>query len=136
LGIEFKTGKEEVMMIVKGTFEVDLTPQEDIEFPAGRMLIQKTYLGDMIGSGTGQMISKRTDNGVAVYYAIEEFSGSVKGKTGGFTLVHKGYMSKESQSLEVTILEDSGSGELQNISGSMLIVQDSNGHGYEITFEL
>ena len=124
------------MMIVKGTFEVDLTPQEDIESPAGRMLIQKTYLGDMIGSGTGQMISKRTDNGVAVYYAIEEFSGSVKGKTGGFTLVHKGHMSKESQSLEVTILEDSGSGELQNISGSMLIVQDSNGHGYEITFEL
>ena len=124
------------MMIVKGTFEVDLTPQEDIESPAGRMLIQKTYLGDMIGSGTGQMISKRTDNGVAVYYAIEEFSGSVKGKTGGFTLVHKGYMSKESQSLEVTILENSGSGELQNISGSMLIVQDSNGHGYEITFEL
>ena len=124
------------MMIVKGTFEVDLTPQEDIGSPAGRMLIQKTYLGDMIGSGTGQMISKRTDNGVAVYYAIEEFSGSVKGKTGGFTLVHKGHMSKESQSLEVTILEDSGSGELQNISGSMLIVQDSNGHGYEITFEL
>ena len=123
-------------MIVKGTFEVDLTPQEDIGSPAGRMLIQKNYLGDMIGSGTGQMISKGTDNGVAVYYAIEEFSGSVKGKTGGFTLVHKGYMSKESQSLEVTILEDSGSGELQNISGSMLIVQDSNGHGYEITFEL
>ena len=124
------------MMIAKGTFEVDLTPQEDIGSPAGRMLIQKTYLGDMIGSGTGQMISKRTDNGVAVYYAIEEFSGSVKGKTGGFTLVHKGYMSKESQSLEITILENSGSGELQNISGSMLIVQDSNGHGYEITFEL
>jgi hypothetical protein len=82
------------------------------------------------------MISKRTDNGVAVYYAIEEFSGSVKGKAGGFTLVHKGYMNKASQSLEVTILEGSGSGELQNVSGSMLIVQDSNGHKYEVTFEL
>ena len=44
------------------------------------------------------MISKRTENGTAVYYAIEEFSGSVKGKNGGFTLVHKGHMSKESQS--------------------------------------
>lgn len=124
------------MMFAKGTFEVDLTPQEDIGSPAGRMLIQKNYLGDMIGSGTGQMISKRTDNGVAVYYAIEEFSGSVKGKAGGFTLVHKGYMNKTSQSLEVTILEGSGSGELQNVSGSMLIVQDSNGHKYEVTFEL
>ena len=118
------------------SFKVDLTPQEDIGSPAGRMLIKKTYLGDMNGSSTGQMISKRTENGTAVYYAIEEFSGSVKGKSGEFTLVHNGYMSKESQSLDVTILEGSGSGDLQNISGSMLIIQDTNGHRYEFTFEL
>ena len=123
-------------MPANGTFEVDLTPQEDIGFPAGRMLIKKTYLGDMNGSGTGQMISKRMENGTAVYYAIEEFSGSVKEKNGHFTLVHKGQMSKDSQSLEVTILEGSGGGELQTISGSMLIIQDANGHSYELTFEL
>ena len=123
-------------MSANGTFEVTLTPQEDIGYPAGRMQIKKTYLGDMKGSGSGQMISKRTEAGTAVYYAIEEFSGSVKGKNGGFTLVHNGYMSKDSQSLEITILEGSGSGELQDISGSMLIVQDANGHRYELTFEL
>jgi hypothetical protein len=123
-------------MSANGTFEVDLTPQQDDGYPAGRMLIKKTYQGDMNGSGIGQMISKRTENGVAVYYAVEEFSGSVKGKSGGFTLDHKGHMSKESQSLEVTILEGSGSGELQNISGSMLIVQDASGHSYVLTFEL
>jgi len=128
--------KEEAVMTANGTFEVDLAPQEDTGSPAGRMLIRKTYLGDMNGSGTGQMISKRTENGTAVYYAIEEFSGSVVGKNGGFTLVHSGFMSKESQSLEVTILEGSGSGELQNISGSMLIIQDTTGHKYELTFEL
>ena len=123
-------------MSANGTFEVDLTPQEDTGFPAGRMLIQKTYLGDIKGTGTGQMISKRTENGAAVYYAIEELSGSVKGKTGEFTHVHKGHMSKKTQSLEVTILEGSGSGELQGISGSMLIIQDANGHRYEMKFEL
>lgn len=123
-------------MTANGTFEVDLTPKEDVESPAGRMLIKKTYLGDMKGSGIGQMISRRTENGTAVYYAIEEFSGSVRGKNGGFTLVHKGYMSKESQSLDVAILEGSGSGELRDISGSMLIIQDANGHGYELTYAL
>ena len=123
-------------MTANGTFEVDLTPQEDVKSPAGRMLIKKTYLGDMNGSGIGQMISKRTENGTAVYYAIEEFSGSVNGKRGGFTLVHIGHMSKASQSIEVTILEGSGRGGLQDISGSMLIVQDPNGHRYELTFEL
>ena len=123
-------------MTASGTFEVDLKPQEDVGSPAGRMLITKTYLGDMNGSGIGQMISKRTENGTAVYYAIEEFSGSVRGKGGGFTLVHKGHMSKETQSLEVVILEGSGSGELKNVSGSMLIIQGTNGHSYELRFEL
>jgi len=123
-------------MSANGIFEVDLTPQEDVGFPAGRMLIRKTYVGDMSGSGIGQMISKRTESGTAVYYAIEEFSGSVKGKNGDFTLVHNGHMSDESQSLEVTVLEGSGSGELQNISGSMAITQDANGHRYELAYEL
>ena len=128
--------KEETVMSANGTFEVDLTQKEDVESPAGRMLINKTYLGDMKGTGTGQMISKRTENGIAVYYAIEEFSGSVKGKNGGFTLVHNGYMSEKSQSLEITVLESSGTGELQDISGSMLIVQDASGHRYELKYKL
>ena len=128
--------EEEAVMSASGTFEVELTPQEDVGSPAGRMLIKKTYRGDMDGSGAGQMISKRTETGSAIYCAIEEYSGSVKGKSGGFTLVHRGTMSKESQSLEITILEGSGSGELQGISGSMAITQDADGHSFELTFEL
>ncbi|MDH3638620.1 MAG: DUF3224 domain-containing protein [Gammaproteobacteria bacterium] len=123
-------------MNAKGTFEVDLTPQADAGSPAGRMLIDKTYLGDMKGTGIGQMISKRTQSGTAVYYAIEEYSGEINGKRGACTLVHKGRLGKEDQSLEVEILEGSGSGEFDKITGSMVIVQDANGHTYELTYEL
>ncbi len=123
-------------MTAKGTFEVDLTPQADTDSPAGRMVIDKVYLGDITGSGIGQMISKRTESGAAVYFAIEEFSGSIEGKSGAFTLIHKGYMSKESQSLEVVIFEGSGTGELETISGSMVITQDADGHTYELAYEL
>ena len=123
-------------MTAKGTFEVDLQPQADAESPAGRMVIDKTYSGDMSGSGKGQMISKRTEGGTAVYYAVEEFSGSVNGKNGAFTLVHKGHMTKDSQALDVEILDGSGSGELEGISGSMVITQDSSGHAYELTYKL
>lgn len=119
-----------------GTFEVELTPQDDVLSPAGRMLINKTYSGDMNGSGIGQMISKRTEGGTAVYYAIEEYLGTLNGKKGGFTLVHTGHMSAESQSLEVSILEGSGTDELQHISGSMTINQDAGGHSYELSYEL
>ena len=124
-------------MSASGTFEIELTPQEDVGSPAGRMLISKTYSGDMEGAGIGQMISKRTDKGTAAYYAIEEFSGSVQGKSGGFTLVHRGQMGGESPPvLEVRILEGSGSGDLEAISGRMRIDQDADGHRYELTFEL
>ncbi len=123
-------------MSAKGTFQVILTPQVDDGFPAGRMLIDKKYEGDLDGRGIGQMISKRTGSGAAVYYAIEEFSGSVRGKSGSFTLIHRGYMSKESQSLEVEILEGSGSGELEGIKGSMMIIQEANSHAYDFNYEL
>jgi hypothetical protein len=123
-------------MYATGDFEVELAPQEDAGAPAGRMILNKSYEGAMTGLGIGQMISKRTENGAAAYYAIEEFSGSVDGKTGAFTLVHQGRMNKDAQSLEIAVLEGSGSGELTTIAGSMLITQDENGHRYEFRYEL
>lgn len=131
-----QASEQETVMYALGTFNVDLTPQDDDGFPVGRMLIEKTYAGDLNGTGTGQMISKRTEAGAAVYYAIEEVSGLLDSKSGTFTLLHKGYMDKNSQSLEVRILEGSGSGELQGISGSMVISQDENVHKYRLSYEL
>jgi hypothetical protein len=123
-------------MIAKGTFDVKLTPQQDEETPAGRMTIYKTFSGEMEGKGKGQMISKRLENGTAVYFAIEEFEGTISGKSCSFTFMHKGAMSKESQSLEITILDGSGSGELETISGSMSVVQDGGAHSYELKYAL
>jgi hypothetical protein len=130
-----KITQEEVMS-AKGQFEVNLEQQKDEDAPAGRMIINKTYSGDLIGTGVGQMISKRTAAGTAVYYAIEEFTGTVNGKSGSFTLVHNGFMSQESQSLDVSILEGSGEGELKNITGSMDIIQDGENHSYELNYKL
>lgn len=122
-------------MSAKGKFEVHLAPQND-EIPAGRMLIDKTYSGDLQGRGIGQMISKRTPKGTAVYYAIEEFTGQVNGVSGGFTLIHSGEMNKESQSLDVTILNGSGAGQLSNISGSLQIIQENETHSYVLNYTL
>ena len=126
---------KDTIMSAKGQFEVNLEPQKD-ENPAGRMVINKTYNGDLIGSGVGQMISKRTSTGEAVYYAIEEFTGLLDGKPGSFTLIHSGSMNKESQSLSVVILDGSGDGELKSISGSMKIIQESGSHSYIIDYVL
>lgn len=123
-------------MTAKGTFEVNIEPQKDEIAPAGRMLINKQYTGDINGTGIGQMISKRTENGVAAYFAIEEFEGSVNKITGSFTLVHNGYMSSVEQTLDVKILNGSGKGDLENISGLLEIIQEEGKHEYVLTYEL
>ncbi len=105
-------------MSVSGTFDVKLEPQSNQDAPAGRMTIFKSYTGGLSGKGVGQMISKRTEGGAAVYAAIEEFEGKVEGKAGSFTLFHNGYMSSSRQSLDVVIVEGSGTGELEGIQGA------------------
>lgn len=123
-------------MNAKGSFEINMMPQEDGEASVGRFLIDKTYTAGLQGKGIGQMISKRLENGTAVYFAIEEFSGQVDGKRGAFTFLHKGHMDSESQSLEITILAGSGSEELTSISGSLTITQIDGTHSYEFDYDV
>ncbi len=123
-------------MNATGTFTVELAAQDDASHPAGRMLISKQYTGDLAAAGRGQMLSKRIEGGAAVYFAIEEVTGALAGRTGGFSLLHRGRMDANSQSLDIAILEGSGSGELTGISGTMQITQNESGHQYELVFDL
>lgn len=123
-------------MSASGTFAVNLQAQPDDNAPAGRMIMDKEYSGDMVGKGSGQMISKRTEGGAAVYSAIEEFNGTVNGKSGAFTLFHTGYMTSTKQSLDVNIVQGSGSGELQSIQGSLSITQEDGVHKYVLQYNL
>ena len=123
-------------MLANGTFEIKLEPVKFDTPPVGRMIITKQYSGGMVGAGAGQMISKRTDSGHAVYLAIEEFDGVINDKNGSFTLLHKGSMSSSQQSLEIIIMEGSGTGEFAGISGVMTIVQDKGSHSYELDYSL
>jgi len=121
-------------MTVNGTFDVNLDAQNDETASAGRMVISKEYFGGLVGLGAGQMISKRTDGGSAVYFAIEEFSGALDGKSGSFTLAHSGEMSAAGQSLEVKIIQGSGTDELKGISGTLEIIQEDGKHKYVLNY--
>ncbi|MDO3384953.1 DUF3224 domain-containing protein [Gilvimarinus sp. SDUM040013] len=123
-------------MSVTGKFEVELVPVKDDETPAGRMLINKHYSGDLFGQGLGQMLSKRTASGSAAYVALEEFTGAIEGRKGAFTLLHKGLMNEASQSLDIQILPGSGSGDFAGITGSMSIEQSDGEHRYTLNFDL
>lgn len=124
-------------MVVTGEFEVQFSPQTEDEINVGRMLISKTYRGGLDGSGQGQMLSKLTAiAGSAGYVAIEEFNGSIQGKKGSFTLQHTGLMNRGTPSLEVIVVPDSGTGELEGISGTMQITVAEGKHSYEFEYTI
>ena len=124
-----------------GTFEVKLTPQaiEDNAESSGlaRLLIDKQFHGDLEGSGKGQMLSAGTAvKGSAGYVAIERITGSLHGRSGSFVLQHSGTMTRGEPELSVTVVPDSGTGQLAGISGKLNIKILDGKHFYEFDYSL
>jgi hypothetical protein len=102
-----------------GTFNVQLTPREadhPKDATPGRLSIEKRYTGDLVGTGTGEMLTAGTNvKGSAGYVAIELVQGSLKGKSGSFILQHSGTMRRGTGELTVAVVPDSGTAELAGI---------------------
>lgn len=126
-------------MHARGTFEVKVTPQPADDRAPGvdRMWIEKQFHGDLEGAGKGQMLAAMTAvKGSAVYVAIEQVSGSLHGRRGTFYLQHRGTMTRGAAELTVTVAPDSGTGELEGLSGAMAIAIADGKHSYEFAYTL
>lgn len=126
-------------MRATGTFDVKLTPMapDDPANPVpGRMSLSKVFHGDLEGTSQGQMLAAHGSvKGSAGYVAMEMVTGTLQGRNGTFVLQHTGTMNRGEPALSVTVVPDSGTGELMGISGKMAIVI-SDGHRYEFDWEL
>ena len=101
-----------------------------------RNVVRKEFVGDLLGASEAQMVAAYTATpGSAGYVAIERFSGSLGGKSGSFVLQHHGLMNRGEAALTVTIVPDSGTGELAGISGTLEIDSDAGGHAYILEYE-
>jgi Protein of unknown function (DUF3224) len=123
----------------RGTFEVKLSPQDDKsgDSSLGRMTIAKQIHGDLEGTSTGQMLTAGTAvTGSAVYVAIEKISGTLQGRKGTFILHHTGLMTRGAPQLTITVVPDSGTGELVGLSGKMIINIADGKHSYEFDYTL
>lgn len=119
-----------------GTFEVQLAPQETAA-PLGRMSIDKQFHGDLQGTSKGEMLAAMTAvEGSAAYVALEQVTGTLAGRTGTFVLQHTGVMDRGTPSLTVTVVPDSGTGELAGITGTMRIIIEGGRHSYEFDYAL
>jgi Protein of unknown function (DUF3224) len=127
------------MKRANGTFEVQLTPQssESSDVVPGQMSIDKRFHGDLEGTSRGQMLAASTSvPGSAGYVAIERFDGTLMGRRGSFVLQHSATMTRGAPELRIIVVPDSGTGELEGLSGSMTIVIESGKHSYGFDYTL
>jgi len=124
-----------------GTFEVKTTPldpafkTEDNSF--GRMSIDKQFHGDLEAASKGEMLTAGSPvKGSGAYVAIERVSGTLHGRSGTFILQHSGTMAHGAFQLDVKVVSDSGTGELQGLTGSMNIIIQNGKHSYDFAYTL
>ncbi len=129
------------MPTARGPMDLDILPEPPFLDESGvtlsRNAVSKTFHGDMAGTSEAQMIAAFTATpGSAGYVAIEHFTGSVEGKSGSFVMQHSGLMNRGDAQLTVTIVPDSGSGDLTGISGTLEIDNEDGKHTYALNYNL
>ena len=127
--------------IAKGTFVVKVLPLVFEGQPEagslGRMSIDKEISGDLVATTQGQMLSAVTETkGSAGYVAIERVDGTLHGRKGGFILQHIGTMNRGAPNLSVSVVPDSGTGELVGLIGDFKIIRAEGKHSYEFNYSL
>jgi hypothetical protein len=126
-----------------GAFDVKVVPQKpDTQIARaanlGRLTIDKRFHGELEGISKGEMLATQTDvPGSAGYVALERVTGTLKGRAGSFVLQHSATMTRGQPLSSITVVPDSGTGELRGISGRMSITVASDGsHSYEFEFTI
>lgn len=128
---------------VTGPFEVKILPQKPDNPPAeaanlGRMSIDKQFHGALEAASKGEMLSVMSEvKGSGAYVAIERVTGTLDGRSGSFVLFHHATMTRGVPELGIAVVPDSGTGELQGLTGKMNIRIEAGGkHFYEFEYAL
>jgi len=129
------------MAHARGSFTVALQPQSVADSTIGgtisRFSAHKQFEGDLTGTSVGEMLGARSAvDGSAGYVAIEVVTGTLQGRTGTLVLQHSGTMGHGSQRLVITIVPDSGTGQLTGIAGTMAIKIVGKQHFYDLEYSL
>jgi hypothetical protein len=125
----------------KGSFDVKIKPLAAYDtMPGstlGRMSIDKQFHGDLEGTSIGEMLVGGTDvKNSAGYVAIERVTGKLNGRSGSFTLQHSATMNRGAPHLLITVISDSGTGELVGLTGTLSIEITNGNHFYDFSYTL
>ncbi len=124
-----------------GPFDVKLaaqgTPDKADGSTLARMSIDKHYHGDLEAIAKGEMLTAGTEvQGSAGYVAIERVTGTLKGRSGSFVLQHSATLTRGVPVQNITVVPDSGSGQLTGITGKLTVIIEGGKHSYEFEYSL
>jgi hypothetical protein len=127
--------------VAKGSFAITMRPPQPPydtagDVSLGRMTIDKQFLGDLEATSIVEMTTCMGAHGSGGYVALERVTGTLQGRPGTFVLQHSGTMTAGQAQMSVTITPDSGTGELQGISGGMTIDIVEGKHFYTLQYSL
>jgi hypothetical protein len=74
--------------------------------------------------------------GSAGYVALEQVTGTLAGRSGTFYLQHTGTMNRSVPTLSITVVPDSGTGELEGLTGQLSIEIANGVHSYVLEYTL
>lgn len=126
---------------VSGSFDITRNAEPPFDTAdgvvLGRMRFDKTFHGPLAATSVVHMTSAMTAvKGSAGYVAVERITGSLEGKAGSFVVLHTGLMDRGAPSLTITVVPDSGTGELVGLAGEMAIEIVEGEHRYRMTYTL
>jgi hypothetical protein len=124
-----------------GPFDVKLAPQGEDDKAEGSTLarysLDKQYHGDLDATAKGTMLTAGTDvKGSAGYVAIERVTGALNGRTGSFVLQHSGTLTRGAPLQSITVVPDSGTGQLAGLSGKLTVIIEAGKHSYSFDYTL
>ena len=127
-------------MQAKGEFEVTRIPQEELEIGEGATIghsrFDKRFRGPLDAGSVVHMLALMTPvQGSGAYVAIERIEGTLDGRRGSFFVQHNGIMDRGKPSLDVTVIPDSGTGELEGLQGRIGIDITDGKHYYTFDYE-
>lgn len=130
-------------MTAKGTFDTaNWTPQPHYDdrdgVTLGIVTMTKTFQGDLTGTSLVTLLVASTPvEDSRSYVAMERIDCTLDGRAGSFTVQHSAASDRGGKDLRITVVPDSGTGELRGIRGTMdIVIAPDGSHSYTFDYTL
>jgi len=103
-----------------------------------RMTSDKQFSGDLEATSVGEMLASGPPpsgpKGSGGYVAMERVTGKLDGRSGSFVLQHSSSMNRGVPLQSITVVPESGTGDLAGLEGKMTIRIEGGKHYYEFEY--